>query len=53
MSAADKLTESLFKTMQRIQQMLGEDVKEVSTKMDGIMKKKRAQPGGFFWERTI
>jgi hypothetical protein len=39
MSAADKLTESLFKSVQRIQQML-EDVKQVSTNMDGVMKKK-------------
>lgn len=34
--------------MQRIQQMLREDVKQVSTNMDGVMKKKRAQPVGFF-----
>lgn len=41
MSAADKLTESLFKTMQRFQQMLGEHVKQVSTNMDGSWRRRK------------
>jgi hypothetical protein len=38
--------------VQRIQQML-EDVKQVSTNMDGVMKKKWPQPVGFFCKPTI